>query len=136
MAVIRFLFREGSPFIFSALIVLFALNTGPFGLIPANTMGMFGVFMVVLAYLAIQMGMVAFSRVGMDGPLLDMFLSLAPMVTLIVLAVLAIAGKLPLSTFQQLGLWFAAMVVAMDLIFNTLVLFKMNRLANDFVPMR
>ncbi len=99
-------------------------------------MGMFAVSTACLTYLSIQMGLTAFSRVGMDGPLVDMFLSLIPMITLIIIAVLGFTGQLQLSVFQQYGLGLAAMVVGMDIVFNTLVLFKMNRLANDFVPMR
>jgi len=133
MAIIRFLFREGSPFAFSALIVVFAL---PYLPVPENAIGMFAVSVACLAYLSVQMGLTAFSRVGMDGPLVDMFLSLIPMITLIVIAVLGFVGQIQLSVFQQFGLGLAAMVVAMDILFNTLVLFKMNRLANDFVPMR
>ncbi len=133
MALVRFLFREGSPFVFSALIILFAL---PVLDVPEDATGMFAVSVACLAYLAIQMGLTAFSRVGMDGPLVDMFLSLVPMITLIIIAVLGFTGQLPLSVFQQYSLGLAAVVVAMDIVFNTLVLFKMNRLANDFVPMR
>jgi len=133
MVIIRFLLRQGSPIVFAALIVLFALSFLP---VPETATGMFALSVACLVYLSMQMGLTVFSRVGMDGPLVDMFLSLIPMITLIVIAVLGFAGQIQLSMFQQLGLGLAAMVVAMDIVFNTLVLFKMNRLANDFVPMR
>ncbi len=136
MPFIRFLFREGSPFVFSVLIVLFSLQNIPFLSLPNNASGMFIATLFSLIYLAMQMGLSAFARVGKDGPLVDLFLSLVPLFTLIIIAVLQIVGKLPLSVFQMLGLGVAAIVVLMDIIFNTLILFKMNRLANDFVPMR
>jgi hypothetical protein len=82
-----------------------------------------------------QMGLAAFARVGQDGPLVDLFLSLIPLITLVVILVLDLVGKIPLSLFQWFGLGIALVVVVMDLVFNTLILFKMNRLANDYVPM-
>jgi hypothetical protein len=134
MPVIRFLFREGSPFIFSVLIVLFSLQTIPILRLPDDFIGMFIATLFSLIYLAMQMGLTAFARVGKDGPLVDLFLSIIPLITLIIIAVLDIVGKMPLSLFQMLGLGVAGVVVLMDIIFNTLVLFRMNRLANDFVP--
>jgi hypothetical protein len=140
MPVIRFLFREGSPFIFSAFIVLFSLqfiteSYLPWARIPENFVGMFAVTLFCLAYLIMQMGLAAFARVGQDGPLVDLFLSLIPLITLVVILVLDLVGKIPLSLFQWFGLGIALVVVVMDLVFNTLILFKMNRLANDYVPM-
>ncbi len=135
MPIVRFLFREGSPFVFSVFIALFSLQNIPFLSLPADAFGMFVVGAFSLAYLSMQMALIAFSRVGRDGPLLDLFLSLIPLITLIILAVLDIVGKLDLSLFQILGLGIAGIVVLMDIIFNTLVLFKMNRLASDFVQM-
>lgn len=140
MAVVRFLFREGSPFIFSLVIVIFSLeylttNYVSFMAIPTNYAGMFAVTMISLLYLIMQMSLTAFAKVGQDGALIDMFLSLVPLVTLIIVAVLAAVGQIDLSMFQILGLGVAAVVTLMDILFNTLVLFKMNRLANDFVQM-
>lgn len=136
MAIVRFLFREGSPFIFSIVIILFSLQKFSPIAVPENIIGFFAISVACLIYLSMQMGLTAFSRVGQDGPLVDLFLSLIPIVALIILAVLNIVGKVPLSLFQMLGLSVAAIVVMMDIIFNTLVLFKMNRLASDFVQMK
>ncbi|VAV99568.1 hypothetical protein MNBD_ALPHA06-1339 [hydrothermal vent metagenome] len=140
MGIIRFLFREGSPFIFSLAIVVFSLqfllvDMAPFLAIPENYVGMFVVTMFCLAYLIMQMGMAAFARVGQDGPVVDLFLSLVPLITLVIIVVLKLVGEIPLTLFQSFGLGIAAVVVMMDIIFNTLILFKMNRLANDFVSM-
>ncbi|PHS28178.1 MAG: hypothetical protein COA85_03920 [Robiginitomaculum sp.] len=136
MGFVRFLFREGSPFVFSVLIVLFSLQTIPILSLPDSAIGMFVATAFSLGYMGIQMGLSAFARVGKDGPVVDLFLSLVPLITLIIIAVLDIVGKMPLSLFQMLGLGIAAIVVLMDIIFNTLILFKMNRLANDFVQMQ
>ena len=140
MGFIRFLFREGSPIIFSIFIVLFAIESitlkfMPFLAIPDGYIGMFIVSVVSLGYLSIQMSLSAFAKVGYDGPLLDLFLSLIPLITLIIIAVLGFVGKIPLTQFQMFGFGIAAIVVAMDIVFNTMILFKMNRLANDFVQM-
>ncbi len=136
MTFVRFLFREGSPFVFSVLIVLFSLQNIPLLSLPENAIGMFIVSLFSLTYLSMQMGLSAFARVGKDGPLVDLFLSLIPIITLIVITVLQVVGKLDLTMFQMLGLGTAAIVTLMDIIFNTLILFKMNRLASDFVQMQ
>ncbi len=136
MPILRFLFREGSPVIFSIVIVLFALQNLMIIAVPENVVGFFAVMVICLIYLSTQMGLTAFSRVGQDGPLVDLFLSLIPIITLIILAVLNIVGNIALSQFQMLVLGTAAIVTMMDIIFNTLVLFKMNRLASDFVQMK
>jgi hypothetical protein len=136
MGFVRFLFREGSPFVFSVLIVLFSLQSIPILSLPDSSFGMFVAAVFSLGYMGIQMGLSAFARVGKDGPVVDLFLSLVPLITLIIIAVLDIVGKMPLSLFQMLGLGIAAIVVLMDIIFNTLILFKMNRLANDYVSMQ
>ncbi len=135
MAIVRFFFREGSPFVFSVFIVLFSLQSIPLLSLPDSAFGMFIASLFSLIYLAMQMGLSAFNRVGQDGPLVDLFLSLIPLFTLIIIAVLFVVGKMPLSLFQVLGLGTAFIVVMMDIIFNTLILFKMNRLASDFVQM-
>ncbi|PHS21580.1 MAG: hypothetical protein COA85_12895 [Robiginitomaculum sp.] len=136
MSFVRFLFREGSPFVFSVFLVLFSLQNIPMLSLPDSSFGMFVAAAFSIGYMGIQMGLSAFARVGKDGPVVDLFLSLIPLFTLLVIVVLDIVGKLPLSMFQIFGLAIAAMVVLMDIIFNTLILFKMNRLANDYVAMQ
>ena len=41
-----------------------------------------------------------------------------------------------LSSFETLSLWLAAIVCLIDVVFNTQVIFKMNRLATDMVQMK
>jgi len=140
MGFIKFLFREGSPILFSIALVAFGLESlvvkyVPALAIPETFVGMFAVSLICLSYLIVQMGLSAFAKVGHDGPLVDLFLSLIPLITLIILAVLGFVGKVPLTQFQILGFGVATVVVMMDIIFNTMILFKMNRLANDYVQM-
>ena len=141
MAIVKFFFKEGSPVIFSLIIVIFSLeyltsNYVPFMAVLANFAGMFAVTMICLGYMIIQMGLTAFAKIGKDAPLMDLFLSMLPLITLVIIAVLSMVGQVQLTMFQILGLGIAAVVVVMDIIFNTLVMFKMNRLANDFVQMQ
>ncbi len=135
MRVFRFLFREGSPFVFTALIVLFSVQITPMLALPANAYGMFIITVIALIYLGMQMALAAFAKVGHDGPLIDLFLSMVPLIALIIIEAFAFAGMIHLDTFQHMGLIIALAVIVMDLGFNTQVLFKMNRLASDFVQM-
>ena len=80
--------------------------------------------------------MAAFSIVGVDRPLLDFFFSLMPLCTLAMIAVLTVVGSLTLSSFESMALWFAAAISLIDVVFNTQVIFKMNRLATDMVQMK
>ncbi|PHR62461.1 MAG: hypothetical protein COA47_03545 [Robiginitomaculum sp.] len=136
MGILKFLFREGSSFIFGAFIVLFAMRFFSYYAWPEDALGMFAFSAFCMAYLAMQMGLAAFAKVGHDGPVVDLFLSIIPLIALIVIAVLQIVEEIPLSMFQMYALGLAAIVVLMDITFNTLILFKMNRLANDYVQMK
>ena len=52
------------------------------------------------------------------------------------IAVLSVVGSIHLSSFETLSLWLAAIVCLIDVVFNTQVIFKMNRLATDMVQMK
>lgn len=136
MKVLGFVFQEGSSFFYAALIIGFALIKAPFLELPHDHVGMFVITMVSLGYLAIQMSMASFAKVGEDRPLVDLFFSFFPGFALVIVTVLAGVGVVELEAFHVLGLLIAAAVVLMDIIFNTQVLFKMNRLATDMVQMR
>lgn len=132
---LQFIFREGSSVIFSILIAAFVFATAALNIEPGYV-GMFTVALVIMIYLALQMGLAAFAQVGQDKPLLDLFFSLLPMITLVVIAVLAMTGMVALTMFHVLSLVLAALAVVLDVVFNTQVVFKMNRLATDMVQMR
>ncbi len=132
---IRFIFREGTSILFSIVIVIFTYASSLLD-VESNYVGMFGVALVALIYLGVQMQLAAFSRVGEDMPLIDMFFSLIPLITLVVIGVLALTGMAPLSLFQVLSLVLAGVVTMLDVVMNTQVVFKMNRLATDMVQMR
>lgn len=136
MKYLNFFFREGSSVMFSIYLAAFALTD--FVIIPLGTeaTGMFSVAMVCLVYLSLQSGMAAYSRVGNDRPIFDFFFSLAPLFTLLMIAVLSIVGAAQLTLFESLSMWLAFVITMMDVIFNTQVIFKMNRLATDMVQMK
>lgn len=147
MKLVAFFFREGSSVVFAGLIAAFAYfqsQSGPTqnGLeggavwLRQDHVGMFVVAAVSIGYLALQMAMAAFARVGQDRPMVDVFFSFVPLIALIVVAVLVFANSLVLSAFSVLALAIAGAVVLMDIVFNSQILFKINRLANDFVQMR
>ncbi|ACT58632.1 hypothetical protein Hbal_0938 [Hirschia baltica ATCC 49814] len=121
---------------FSIYLVIFALTD--ITLLPLGTeaAGMFAVAIVCLIYLSLQSGMAAYSSVGNDRPIFDFFFSLAPLFTLLMIAVLSVVGATTLSTFESLSMWLAFAITMMDVVFNTQVIFKMNRLATDMVQMR
>ena len=136
MKIVSFLFREGSSVIFALLILGFALIKLEFLQVPHTATGMFIVSVVSLIYLGLQMAMAAFTKVGDDKPTLDMFFSMLPMFALVIIGVLAVVGATELSGFHLMGLLIAGGVVSMDVVLNTQVVFKINRLATDFVQMR
>ena len=134
---IGFIFQEGSSFLFTLLILGFAFGVNiSFLQLPQDDVGMFVITIVSLGYLSLQMAMASFAKVGEDRPLVDLFFSFFPMIALIVIVVLAGVGVVKLQIFHMLGLMVAGCVTLMDIIFNTQVLFKMNRLATDMVQMR
>lgn len=136
MGGVSFVFREGTSVLYAGAVVAFALlDLERLGL-TETALGMFIVAIVSLVYLAVQMAMAAFTRVGDDRPTVDLFFSFIPLVALITVAVLAYVEFTALSRFQILGLVIAGAVVMMDVVLNTQVLFKINRLATDFVQMR
>lgn len=136
MKILGFLFQEGTSVMFAALILLFALVQAPFLQLPHSDIGLFAVTMVSLGYLSIQMSMAAFAQVGQDRPLVDLFFSFFPLFAIVIVVVVAAVSPLSLSLFDIMGLVIITAVVMMDVIFNTQVLFKINRLATDFVQMR
>ena len=136
MKFIAFFFREGSSVLYSAYIASFALNQGCLICLNGGSRSMFIVALIGLAYLAMQNGMAAFSRVGNDRPLMDFFFSLLPVFTLAMIAVLILVKVVTVTSFEAMALWLAAIISFIDVVFNTQVIFKMNRLASDMVSMR
>lgn len=136
MSFIRFLLGEGSSIIFSVLLISFAYTTPADSWFPHSTFGMFVVTLFCLGYLALQMSLAAFARVGQDRPLLDLFFSIVPMFTLFGIVLLASVSQVALTSFHIYALIIAAAVTVMDVIFNSQVVFKMNRLATDMVQMK
>ena len=136
MSFVKFLFREGSSILFALFLLAFVYLTPEQGFFPHTTGGLFFMTLLCLGYLALQMGMAAFAQVGHDKPLLDLFFSLIPMFALFGIVLLAAIGQVALSGFHVYCLIIAGLVTVMDVIFNTQVLFKMNRLATDMVQMR
>ena len=136
MKFIAFWFREGSSVLYSIYLALFAMSDICVICLNGGVMSMFIVAAIGLAYLSLQNAMAAFSLVGTDRPLLDFFFSLTPLFTLAMIAVLSIVGTLTLTKFETLALWLAAIISFMDVVFNTQVIFKMNRLATDMVQMK
>lgn len=136
MKFIAFIFREGSSVLYSIYLALFAMTDFCVVCLEGGAFSMFAVAVIGLFYLALQNAMAAFSIVGNDRPLLDFFFSLLPLFTLATIAVLAIVGSLTLTKFEVLSLSLAAMISLMDIVFNTQVIFKMNRLATDMVQMK
>jgi len=134
--IIGFIFQEGSSLLFAGLIIAFAMMELPALELPQDYVGMFVITVVCLIYLALQMSMASFAAVGQDRPLVDLFFSFIPAFAMVVIIVLASVNALELTQFDMLGLGVASAVVVMDIIFNTQVLFKMNRLATDLVQMK
>jgi len=136
MKAISFFFREGSSVLFSIYLLVFALTD--FCVVCAGTgaEGMFAVAVVCMIYLSLQSGMAAFSKVGNDGPIFDFFFSITPLFILLMIAVLTAVKAATLTSFEVLGLLLAFFVTMIDVIFNTQVVFKMNRLATDMVQMK
>ncbi|MBB36023.1 MAG: hypothetical protein CME88_01225 [Hirschia sp.] len=136
MKFIAFFFREGSSVLYSIYLALFALTDICFFCLNGGAYSMFIVALIGLGYLCLQNAMAAFSLVGNDRPLFDFFFSLLPLFTLAMIAVLSVVGSIHLSSFETLSLWLAAIVCLIDVVFNTQVIFKMNRLATDMVQMK
>ncbi len=136
MRFIAFFFREGSSILYSIYLAMFALTDSCVMCLAGGAQSMFIVALAGLGYLALQNAMAAFSMVGNDRPLLDFFFSLTPLFTLAMIAVLTVVGTITLSSFETMSLWFAALVCLIDVVFNTQVIFKMNRLATDMVQMK
>ena len=136
MKIVLFFFREGSSALYALYLAMFALTDSCVVCLTDNANSMFIVALIGLVYLCLQNAMAAFRIVGNDRPLLDFFFSLLPLFTLAMIAVLAMVGSITLSHFQTLALWFAAIVSLIDVVFNTQVMFKMNRLATDMVQMK
>lgn len=136
MKVILFFFREGSSALYAFYLAMFALTDRCVVCLTDNANSMFVVALIGLVYLCLQNAMAAFRMVGNDRPLLDFFFSLLPLFTLAMIAVLAMVGSVTLTHFEVLALWLAALISLIDVIFNTQVMFKMNRLATDMVTMK
>lgn len=136
MKLVAFIFREGSSILYSAYLALFAMTDFCVICLDGGAVSMFVIAVIGLLYLSLQNAMAAFSIVGNDRPLLDFFFSLLPLFTLATIAVLSIVGSLTLTRFEVLSLFLAAIISLMDIVFNTQVIFKMNRLATDMVQMR
>ncbi len=136
MRIVTFIFREGSSILFALFLLLFAVSGRVFADVPPNYVGMFFVALVCMGYLGVQMAMASFAEVGQDKPLFDLFFSLIPGIMLVIIGVLLVVGLLSVSSFHILGMTLAAVVVAMDVVFNTQVVFKMNRLATNIVQMK
>lgn len=135
MKFIAFFFREGSSILFSIYLALFAMTDLCLICINGSAYGMFVVAVIGIIYLCLQNALAAFSAVGHDRPLLDFFFSLLPLFTLVMIAVLTFVGTLVLTEFEVLALWLMAAFSIIDVVFNTQVIFKMNRLATDMVQM-
>lgn len=128
-----FLIREGSSILFAALIFAFSFVPVAQEQWPG---ALFIVTLVCLSYLSFQMALAAFTRVGNDKPLIDFFFSMFPMFALIIITVLALTGTGVFATLDTLhiyGFIVAGVITMMDIIFNTQTVFKINRLATDFV---
>ncbi|MFC7291158.1 hypothetical protein [Hirschia litorea] len=136
MKFLNFFFREGSSIMFSLYLTVFALTDIVIINLGTGAAGMFMVAIICLIYLSLQSGMAAYSNVGNDRPIFDFFFSLAPLFTLLMIAVLSMVNATQLSTFESLSMWLALVITLIDVIFNTQVIFKMNRLATDMVQMR
>lgn len=136
MPMFRFLLGEGSSIIFSLLLLAFVYSTPANGWFPHDMVGMFIVAISCLAYLGMQMSLAAFARVGQDKPIFDLFFSIVPLFALFGIVLLASVGQVALVSFHFYALIIAAAVTVLDVVFNTQVVFKMNRLATDMVQMR
>ena len=136
MSFFRFLLGEGSSIVFSTFLLIFVYTTPEGGWFPHDVPGIFIVTLCCLAYLGMQMSLAAFARVGQDKPLFDLFFSIIPLFALFGIFLLSSVGQATLSTFHVYALIIAAVVSVMDVVFNTQVVFKMNRLATDMVQMR
>ncbi len=136
MKYLSFFFREGSSIMFSLYLVVFALTDFVIINLGEGAAGMFSVAMVCLLYLSLQSGMAAYSKVGNDRPIFDFFFSLTPLFALLMIAVLSIVKVVSLNMFESLGMWLAFAITMIDVVFNTQVIFKMNRLATDMVQMK
>ncbi len=136
MRIFHFMLREGSSILFSIYLMLFGMLNFCIACGSDNTGAMFVVSAICMAYLALQCGMASFSRVGNDQPLFDFFFSLLPLFTLLMIAILAIVGSVTLSGFKIMALILATAATLIDVVFNTQVIFKMNRLATDMVQMK
>ena len=136
MKFIAFLFREGSSIIYALYLALFALTDVCVICLPGGALSMFLVALGGLFYLSLQNALAAYSRVGNDRPILDFFFSLAPLFVLAMITVLSVTGVVSLSKFEVLALLYAGCIAMIDVIFNTQVVFKMNRLATDMVQMK
>lgn len=136
MKYLSFFFREGSSVMFSLYLVVFALTDFVIINLGEGAAGMFSVAMVCLLYLSLQSGMAAYSKVGNDRPIFDFFFSLTPLFALLMIAVLSIVKVASLNMFESLGMWLAFAITMIDVVFNTQVIFKMNRLATDMVQMK
>lgn len=136
MSIFRFLLGEGSSIAFSIMLLAFVYATPEGGWFAHNVFGLFIFTLACLAYLGMQMSLAAFARVGQDKPLFDLFFSIVPLFALFGILLLASIGQVVLAPFHVYALIIAAAVTMMDVIFNTQVVFKMNRLATDMVQMR
>lgn len=136
MSFFRFLLGEGSSIVFSLLLLVFVYSTPEGGWFPHTVPGIFIVTLCCLAYLGMQMSLAAFARVGQDKPLFDLFFSIIPLFALFGIVLLSSVDQVTLAGFHVYSLIIAAVVSIMDVIFNTQVVFKMNRLATDMVQMR
>lgn len=136
MKLVSFIFREGSSILFSIFLLVFALTELCVVCVGIGAAGMFSFAMICLIYLSLQCGMAAFSRVGHDGPIFDFFFSLTPLFALLMIAVLAVVKVITPTGFEVMALLLAFFCTLIDVIFNTQVIFKMNRLATDMVQMK
>ncbi len=136
MSFIRFLFREGSSILYSLFLLAFSYMTPAEGVWPHSVVGLFAFVVICLAYLGMQMAMAAFASVGHDKPLFDLFFSIIPLFALFGIVVLAAVDQVKLAPFHVYALTISAAIAFLDVIFNTQVVFKMNRLATDMVQMR
>ena len=136
MKFISFWFREGSSLLYAGYLAAFAMREDCLICLEGDSRSIFVFAVIGLFYLALQNAMAAFTLVGNDRPLMDFFLSLAPLFTLAVIAVLAVVETISLTQFEILCLTLAGLICLLDTIFNTQVVFKMNRLATDIVNMK
>ena len=136
MSFFRFILGEGSSIVFSIVLLAFVYVTPEGGWFAHNVFGIFLFTLGCLAYLGMQMSLAAFARVGQDKPLFDLFFSIVPLFALFGIVILSSVQQVTLAAFHVYALIIAAVVTVMDVIFNTQVVFKMNRLATDMVQMR